>query len=215
MKDKIDCSTGYSKTEMKLFFDNIEVTDDKTFQALEGRGFTADSELEARLVNPFEIIVECANGRKLPVHVTEHTRCFAVWKAACPETKIPNGLADIVIGGKEIDLYRTIFEMDLVEGSVVEQKLCPLSDLFLKSDSLTPSLVIPMVEYVKTVSKTKLDKSCSKEFFYKLCQILKKYEGNEEVYHCLMSLLSLILYRGIHADLHYASKLNWNFHFRA
>jgi hypothetical protein len=96
MKDKIDSCTGYSKTEMKLFFDNTEVTDDETFRDIAKRGFTVDSELEARLVNPFEIIVECANGRKLPVHVTERTRCFAVENASCPEMKIPVELAGIM-----------------------------------------------------------------------------------------------------------------------
>jgi hypothetical protein len=53
-----------------------------------------------------------------------------------------------------------------------------------------------MVEYVKTVSKTKLNKNCSQVFFDEFCQIVKKYEGNKEVLHCLMSVLSVILYRG-------------------
>jgi hypothetical protein len=61
---------------------------------------------------------------------------------------------------------------------------------------------MPMVEYVTTVSKTKLDKNCSQELFDKFCQIMKKYEGNKEVYHCLMSLLSVIIYRGISADIY-------------
>jgi hypothetical protein len=181
MKNKIDSSTGYSKTEMKVFFDSIEVTDDETFDNLERRGFTVASELEIRFVNPFEIIVDCVNGRKQPVHVTIHTRCFAVGNASCPEMKIPIGLAGILIGDKEIDPQRTMFEMKLVEGSVVVQKLCPLSDLFLKSDSLTPSIVMPMVEYAKTVSLAKLNNNCSQKFFDEFCQIVKKYEGNEEM----------------------------------
>jgi hypothetical protein len=118
------------------------------------------------------------------------------------EMKIPIGLADIMIGDKKIDLYRTIAQMDLVEGNVLVQKLCPLSDLFLKSDSVTPSIVMQMVEYMKTVSKTKLDKNCSQEFFSEFYQILKKYEGKKEVYHCLMSILSAILYRGIHSAIY-------------
>jgi hypothetical protein len=202
MKYKIDSSTGYSKTEMKLFFDNIEVPDDETFVDLARRGFTIDSEIEVRHVNPLEIIVDCANEKKLHVHVTMHTRCLAVGNASCTEMKIPIGLDDIMIGHKEIDPQRTMFEMKLAEGSVVVQKLCPLSDLFLKSDSLTPSIVMPMVEYVKTVSKTKLYKNCTLEFFIEFCQILKKYEVNEEVSHCLMSLLSVIIYRGISADIY-------------
>jgi hypothetical protein len=206
IKDIIDSFTGYSKTEMKLFFDNIEVTDDETFESLSRRVFTVDSELEARLVNPFEIIVECENGRKLPVHVTSHTRLLAIGNASCPEMKIPIGLADIMVGNKEIDPQRTMFEMDLVEGSVVVQKLCPLSELFLKSDSITPSIVLQMVEYVKTVSKTKFDKNCSQEFFQKLSQIVKKYKRNKEVYHCLMSVLSVIVYRGIPADIGYSNQ---------
>jgi hypothetical protein len=206
MKAKIDSSTGCSKTDIKLFFDNIEVTDDETFIDIERKGFTVDSGLEVRLVKPFELIVVCANGRKLPVHVTDHTRCFAVGNASCTEMKIPFGVADLMIGDNEIDPRRTMAEMNLVEGAVVVQKLCPLSDLFLKSDSLTPSLVMPMVQYVKTVSKTKLDKNCSQEFFYHFCSIVKKYEVNEEVYHCLMSLLSVILYRGIPAGLIYSNQ---------
>jgi hypothetical protein len=202
MKNNIDSLTGYSKTEMKLFFDNIEVTDDETFDDLARRGFGKDSELEVRLVNPFEIIVNCTNGRKVPVHVTEHTRLQVVGNASGIETKIPIGLADIMIGGEQIDPQRTMAEMTLVEGSVVVQKLCPLSDLFLKSDSLTSSIVMPMVEYVKAVSKSKLDKNCSQEFFSEFCPMLKKYNGNENVYHCLMSLLSVILYRGIPADIY-------------
>jgi hypothetical protein len=212
MKDKIDSSTGYSKTEMKLFFDNTEVTADETFEDLARRGFTVASQLEVRLNNQFEIIVECANGRKLPIHVTIHTRLLAIGNASCPEMKIPIGLAGIMIGDTEIEPYRTMAEMKLIEGDVVVQKLCPLSDLFLKSDSLTPSIVLPIVEYVKTVSKTKLDKNCSEEFFDKFYQIVKKYEENEEVYHCLMSLLSVILYRGIPADIyfsnHYYDRIN-------
>jgi hypothetical protein len=35
---------------------------------------------------------------------------------------------------------------------------------------------------------------------------MKKYEGNEEVYNCLMSLLSAILYRGIPAHLTYSNQ---------
>jgi hypothetical protein len=201
MKYKIDSSTGYSKTEMKLIFHNIEIADDESFEDLVKKGFTIDAEVEARLVNPFEIIAICANGRKLHVPVTIHTRMLAIGNASCPEMKVPIGRADIMIGDKEIDPQRTMFELDLEDGSVVFQKLCPLSDLFLKSDSLTPSIVMPMVEYVKTVSKSKLDKNCSHEFFNEFCQILKKYEGNEEVYHCLMSVLNKILYRGISADL--------------
>jgi hypothetical protein len=201
MKDKIDSSTGYSKTEMKVFFDNIEVTDDEIFEDLARRGFTVDSELETRLINPFEIIVDCSNGRKLLVHVTRQTRLLAVGNASCPEMKIPIGLAGIMIGDKEIDQQRTIAEMELVEGSVVVQKLYPFSNLFLKSDSLTPSIILPMVQYVKTVSKTKLDNNCSEKLFDRFCWILKKYEGNEEVYHCLMSILSKIYYRGISTGL--------------
>jgi hypothetical protein len=109
--------------------------------------------------------------------------------------KIPIGVADIMIGDKEIDPQRTMFEMELVEGSVVVQKLCPLSDLFLKSDSLTPSIVMPMVEYARTVSKSKLDINRSVELFVAFATILKKHEVNEEIYHCLMSLLITILYR--------------------
>jgi hypothetical protein len=209
MKEEIDSSTGYSKTEMKLFFDNIEVTDDETFENLERRGFTVDSELEVRFDNPFEIIVDCANGRKISVPVADHTRCFAVRNASCTEMKIPIGLAEIMIGNKEIAPYRTISQMKLVEGSVVVQKLYPLSDLFLKSDCLTPSLVVEMMEYVNTVSKTKLDKNCSKDLFVAFATILKKYEGNEEVYHCLMSLLSKILYRGIPADRYSTNQYSW------
>jgi hypothetical protein len=123
--------------------------------------------------------------------------------------KILIGLADIKIGGKEIDPQRTMAEMKLVEGSVVVQKLCPLSDLFQKSDSITCSLVMPMVEYVKTVSKSKLDKNCSQEFFDEFCQIVKKYEVNEEVYHFLMSILSAILSRGIPAGF-YSSNQYYN-----
>jgi hypothetical protein len=58
-----------------------------------------------------------------------------------------------------------------------------------------------MVEYAKTVSKTKFNNNCSEEFFAEFYYIVKKYEGKEEVFHCLMSILSLILYRGIRADL--------------
>jgi hypothetical protein len=202
MKGKIDSSIGYSKTEINLFFDNIEVTDYETFEDLAKRGFTVDSELEARFDNPFEIIVECANGRKLHVPVTIHTRLLAVGNSSCTEIKIPLGLADIMLGDKEIDLQRTMAEMQLVEGDVVVQKLCPLSDLFLKSDSLTLSLIMPMVEYAKTVPKSKLDKNCSQEFFNEFYQIVKKYEGNKEVYHWLMSILSKVLYRGIPADIY-------------
>jgi hypothetical protein len=78
IKDKIDSSTGYWKTEIKLFFDKIEITDDETFEDLSKRGFTVDSKLEVTLVNPFEIIVDCANGRKLPIPVTIYTRCYPI-----------------------------------------------------------------------------------------------------------------------------------------
>jgi hypothetical protein len=126
--------------------------------------------------------------------------------------KIPIGLAGIMIEDKEIDPQLTMAEMKLVSGNVVVQKLCPLSDLFLKSDSLTPSIVIPIVEYVKTVSRTKLDRNCSQKLFDELYQIVKKYEVNEEVYHCLMSILIVILYRGITAGIysvnHYYDRIN-------
>jgi hypothetical protein len=106
-----------------------------------------------------------------------------------------------MIEDKEIDRQQTIAEMYLVEGCVVVQKLCPLSELFLRSDSLTPPLLVSMVEYLKTVSKTKLYKNCTQELFDEFCQIVKKYEVNEEVYHCLISLLSVMLSREIHADI--------------
>jgi hypothetical protein len=61
---------------------------------------------------------------------------------------------------------------------------------------------MPMIEYTKTDSMTKFDNNCSQEFFSEFCHIVKKYEGNEEVYHCLMSLLNMIIYRGISADLY-------------
>jgi hypothetical protein len=60
-----------------------------------------------------------------------------------------------------------------------------------------------MIQYVKTVSKIKMDNNCSQKLFDKFCQLMKEYEGTEEVYHCLMSLLNKILYRGIRADLYF------------
>jgi hypothetical protein len=35
---------------------------------------------------------------------------------------------------------------------------------------------------------------------------VKKYEGNEEVYYCLMSLLSMIFYQGIPARLYFPNQ---------
>jgi hypothetical protein len=116
--------------------------------------------------------------------------------------EISMGLGEIMIEGKKIEQFRTIEEMDVVEGKVVSFHLCPLADLILKRDSLSVSMVMRMKEYVETISFSSLKRIVTKEFLTKLKKVKKINKTKTDLVKSLKSLLFSILYRGaVHSSV--------------
>jgi hypothetical protein len=99
-------------------------------------------------------------------------------------------------GEKELCEMRTVSELDMNSGTELIQELIPLSEMYVKQDSLTSSQIIRLIQYVKTVPFSKLRNLCSTEFFQQLDNVITKYNNDSEISRSLMSLLCEILYRG-------------------
>jgi hypothetical protein len=80
--------------------------------------------------------VKTEDGKEFVVDVNNNTRLIAGTNAVSHRMKIPMGLGEMWIERKEIDEFRTMNEMDVVEGNVLSFHLCPLADLILKKNYL-------------------------------------------------------------------------------
>jgi hypothetical protein len=196
IKEMISDVTVYSQTDMKLFFDDKEIEDCDTFENLVGSGFSTTTELRIEVEESFEVSVELSNGKKIAVNVGRHTQISKVNLEASKAMLLPRALSTLSNGEKELCETRTVSELDMNSGTELIQKLTPLSELYVKQDSLTSSLLLFLKQYVNAVPFWNLHNICSTEFFEQFDKVITKYISDTEISRSLMSVFSEILYRG-------------------
>jgi hypothetical protein len=158
-------------------------------------GFTTKSELSVELVNPVRLNVQDEDGREFAVVVTPKCRLECLGNVICSKLNLPFGLGEIEIGDLKCDQYRTINEMDVDEKTQMKFHVCPLGELILKKESLTPSIIDAAIEYAELVSFAKLERNITKEFVEELKMMEEKKEDHE-ISGNLTSLIVSISYRG-------------------
>jgi hypothetical protein len=196
VKERFSELSGYPKDNLKVFFERHAMDDNEYLQELVPLGFTTGSELNVKLVDCFQITVETEDGKEFVVDVNKNMRLMTVANVVCPRMNIPMGLGEIWIGDKEIDQFRTIAEMDVVEGNVLSFRLDPLADLILKKDSLTRWIIKKMIRYINTVPFWKLKRIITKELLIEVKKVMEKKKENIKIVNSLFSLLSSIAFRG-------------------
>jgi hypothetical protein len=103
------------------------------------------------------VVVECVNEKKIEMIVKGKERFGELNERVAKESDVLAELSFLCIVDKEIHDSRTMDEMDVSDGCVIVQKMSPLGKL-LKPDTLTPSIVSYIMEYVEKMEILKLDK---------------------------------------------------------
>jgi hypothetical protein len=109
---------------------------------------------------------------------------------------VPSSLADITWMGRYLDLSKTIGEVSLQNDSIVLQKLCPLSELFQKKNSLTTGVLLSLVRYVETIQFRVLFHHITKELVEQVITVRWTYQDKETIAYVLFRLCTAILLRG-------------------
>jgi hypothetical protein len=196
MKERFSEKSGYSAEDLKILFGEHEMIDTEKLEDLVPLGFIEESELFVELINPLTIVVHSDDGKEFPVLVTPKCRLECVANAVCNPLNLRGGLGEIAVRGSKCDQYRTIDEMDIDEKTVLKFHLCPLADLILKKDSLTPSIIELAISYVEKVPFPQLKRNITKEFLCEIMKLMKSNEKNKEIRRNLKSLIVEIAYRG-------------------
>jgi hypothetical protein len=82
-------------------------------------------------------------------------------------------------------------EMDVSDGCVIVQKMSPLANLLIQ-DTLTPSIVLSIVEYIETVEIWKIERIMTNSFFKRLSELMKE---KKDKYYPILSILTSIAYQ--------------------
>jgi hypothetical protein len=138
-----------------------------------------------------EIIVECVNEKKIEMMVDMKETFGELNERVAKESEVMSELSFLYIGEKEVNGERTMDEMDVSDGCVIVQKMSPLANL-LKPDTLTPSVVSSLVEYVENVEISKVERILTKSFFEKIEEVMKI---KKETYYPIVTILTSIEYR--------------------
>jgi hypothetical protein len=118
-----------------------------------------------------EILVECVNGKKIEMIVNMKETFRELNERVTKESHVMSELSFLYIEEKEVNESRTIDEMDVSDGCVIVQKISPLANL-LKPDTLTPSVVSSVVEYVETVEIWNAERILTNAFSGKAAELI-------------------------------------------
>jgi hypothetical protein len=131
------------------------------------------------------------NGKRIELIVKEKETFEELNKRIGKESDVLPELSFLCIGDKEVNESRTMDEMDVSDGCVIVQKMSPLANL-LKSDTLTPSVISSIVEYIETVEILKVERILTHSFFGRLSEMMNE---KKDKYYSIVSILTSIAYR--------------------
>jgi hypothetical protein len=100
-------------------------------------------------------------------------------------------LSFLYIDGKEANDEQTLDEMGVSDGCVIVQKMSPLANL-LKADTLTPSVVSSVVEYVENMEIWKVERILTNSLFGTLGEEMNLKKEN---YYPIVTILTSIAYK--------------------
>jgi hypothetical protein len=86
--------------------------------------------------------------------------------------------------------------MDISEGTIVKLDLCPLSDMILKRDSISPSIIESAISYVETAPFCQLKRNITTEFVCEMKRFMDHERENRETSGLLKRLILSIAFRG-------------------
>jgi hypothetical protein len=156
------------------------------------------SSSSTELVDPRKVVIECLNEKTIELKVKGKVIFVTLNERIGKESDTMPELSFLCIDGKEVNDSRTMDEMDVSDGCVIVQKMSPLSNL-LRPDTLTPSVVSSIVEYVENVEIWKVERILTNSLFLEIGEVMKIKKEN---YYPILTILTSIGYRYCLSDLY-------------
>jgi hypothetical protein len=138
-----------------------------------------------------KVVVVCQDGKRIQFLVTRKETFGELNERVRNKSNLLRELSCLYIGEKEVNESRTMDEMDVSDGCVIVQKMSPLANL-LKPDTLTPSVLSSIVEYVENVELWTMDRILTNSLFGKIGEVMKR---KYDIYYPIVTILTSIGYR--------------------
>jgi hypothetical protein len=162
------------------------------------KGFTEESSLEVKFINPMKLNVNLYNGQKVEILATPHVFFSYVRYAAAQLAEMNWALTNLFCEEEMISCFRTLDFYDISENMELQQRLIPLSEIILNKTSVTPSSLDVVIHYVEKMEEGFLPRIKDLPFLETVKELLESNESNKEMYSKLISLVFTVAFRGFY-----------------